>query len=166
MCRKCEAKAKLAEIIENGSKLIALASQDDSTVLIYGEGVFEKWDFPPGVGPLDEDSDEYRDIAHAFEQAESPEQRRAVRVALAANGFTGEQMAQMESDLDERQRQPISERVQDFWKESEQVPYVKLNDGEIIWGATMGPAGEAFDDFVAGRTVVEVPFFGASVDAE
>jgi hypothetical protein len=150
-----------------GNRVVAVASTDKETVLIYGRGSFDRWDFPPGVGPLSPEDDKYREIAEQFEAAERPDVRKHLRVLLAMKDFTPEQMAEVESDMDKRSRLPMEERVAEYWREDKQVAYVRLDDGSEVWDATFGPEATFESHFVKGRTVVEVPFLGSiPADAE
>jgi hypothetical protein len=165
MCEKCEAREAQEQLAQPGVRIVAVASVDDSSVLMYGHGVFARWDFPPGVKALTPEDDKYREIAHHQEGINTPEARKKLRVMLAMNGYTGEQLAEFESKLDERARVPLEERVAEVWFDDQRVPYLTLDSGEEIYAATFGAEGD-FEEFVGDRVVVEVPFMGGRLPAE
>lgn len=146
-----------------GDRVVAVRDADDSTVRIFGRGVYAG-DFPrPGSGNWSEEMWEVA-VSVIREADERPPidlsgwyDERVAAGHMSRADADAEMAAAAERAAAERAR-PIRERARRLLERMDLNPRIDLDDGSVVWGFECWWGDEAgFDDnFVKGRAVVTV----------
>lgn len=165
MCQRCEHDSLMENV---GKRVVCLASMDESTVLIYGHGVFEGSFFNENTPPPTEEEREQMRVS--LVEWDSPEARRKrMMMGLVQSGGSMEAMTELAANMDAEEAKPLDQRISEWWEREHTGPRVRLDDGSVLYAGESTPLmfgpEDTFDEFVAGRMVMEVPYLAVTQDA-
>ena len=150
---------------EIGSRVFAVRNADEKTVYVYGRGVYAGDHPRPGSGNWSEEQKATTAalIRKSDEEGAVPEWWSAFLEKRVTEGtLTREEadarIASKRARFEKLQGTPMEERVTALLRALDSNPRIDLDNGSTVWGFQCWWGPEAgFEEWVAGREVVEVP---------
>jgi hypothetical protein len=147
-----------------GSRIVAVADADATTVRIFGYGVYAG-DFPrPGSGnwsPADYDRCRRAILDSPMEDDTSwlvAHWDRKVADGQVTRADADQKLAEGLANLARERAKPLEQRVEELLAAMDLNPRLDLDGGRVVWGCECWwMFTEEFDKFLGGRPVVEVP---------